>query len=217
MVSGGSIHNNYSWATPFTPDGRHGTSKNTIIGNLRRGRFNSEGSYSISPPIPQKPIAYLFRILYKYATMKERGDRHEAIRILIADRKIESQEELRTLLESEGFHVTQATLSRDLKYLQVDRVSAGGDGYYYALREQEIESDLIRGWVSMDFSGNLGVIKTLPGHADSVAIAIDTFEFETVLGTVAGDDTIIVVLTSTDTEQFADELYRAIPALANQE
>ena len=149
--------------------------------------------------------------------MKERSDRHEAIRLLIAGRKIESQEELRALLENEGFDVTQATLSRDLKYLQVDRVSAGGDGYYYALREQEIESDLIRGWVSIDFSGNLGVIKTLPGHADSVAIAIDTFEFETVLGTVAGDDTIIVVLKGTDSERFEHDLYRAIPALENQE
>ena len=149
--------------------------------------------------------------------MKERNDRHEAIRRLIAGKRIESQEELRTLLENEGFDVTQATLSRDLKYLQVDRVSAGREGYYYALREQEIESDLIRGWISIDFSGNLGVIKTLPGHADSVAIAIDTFEFESVLGTVAGDDTIIVVLRDTDPDRFSEELYRAIPSLANQE
>ena len=149
--------------------------------------------------------------------MKERSDRHEAIRRLIAGKRIESQEDLRALLEIEGFDVTQATLSRDLKYLQVDRVSAGGDGYYYALREQEIESDLIRGWISIDFSGNLGVIKTLPGHADSVAIAIDTFEFETVLGTVAGDDTIIVVLKSAESEGFAKELYRAIPALEKRE
>ena len=97
--------------------------------------------------------------------------------------------------------MTQATLSRDLKALKVGKVSEGHDGYHYTLTgengfedpDQAFILDFQRGFVGVEFSGNLGVIRTLTGHADSVAIALDSLHIDEVLGTVAGDDTVIVI------------------------
>lgn len=134
--------------------------------------------------------------------MHERRARLLTIKRLIRDNRIKSQDELLDLLGSEGYRITQATLSRDLKYLRVGKISDGGNGYRYAVTDEDIlrepnESyiqDLIRGWVSIEFAANIGVVKTLAGHADAVAIALDNLELEELLGTVAGDDTVMLVL-----------------------
>lgn len=134
--------------------------------------------------------------------VKERTQRLRAIKRIIKEHRIDSQETLLEHLHGEGFVVTQATLSRDLKLLKVSKVSQGADGYFYTLptEEQRREaernyiSDFLRGYVSMDFSANLCVIRTLSGHADSVAIALDSLGLEDVIGTIAGDDTVLVVL-----------------------
>ena len=134
--------------------------------------------------------------------VKERTQRLRAIKRIIKEHRIDSQETLLEHLHREGFVVTQATLSRDLKLLKVSKVSQGAEGYFYTLptEEQRREaernyiSDFLRGYVSMDFSGNLCVIRTLSGHADSVAIALDSLGLEDVIGTIAGDDTVLVVL-----------------------
>lgn len=134
--------------------------------------------------------------------MKDRSDRLKKIKELIRTHRIESQESLLSLLEKEHFNVTQATLSRDLKYLRVSKISDGWSGYYYSLPtdesppkvEQGYIQDVRRGIVSLEFSYNIGVIKTLPGHADSVALALDKLNLPEILGTVAGDDTIFVIL-----------------------
>lgn len=105
-------------------------------------------------------------------------------------------------LKDEGFSVTQATLSRDLKLLKVGKISEGSNGYYYTLpTEEELREsehnylmDLRRGFISMEFSGNLAIIRTITGHADTVGIALDNLGMEEMLGTVAGDDTVLVVL-----------------------
>ncbi len=105
-------------------------------------------------------------------------------------------------LQREGFTVTQATLSRDLKLLKVGKVSAGAEGYAYTLpsEEERRESersyveDFQRGYVSVALSGTVAVIRTLTGHADSVAIALDNLGIPEVLGTVAGNDTVIAVV-----------------------
>jgi transcriptional regulator of arginine metabolism len=97
--------------------------------------------------------------------------------------------------------VTQATLSRDLRHLRVVKVSDGSEGYYYTFLETEtgkgsdqtLIQDFLRGFLSIAFSGNFGLIKTLPGHAPSVAAAIDNLGIEEILGTLAGDDTILLV------------------------
>lgn len=152
--------------------------------------------------------------------MRERQQRLKAIKRIIREQRIESQETLLHHLETAGFRVTQATLSRDLKLLKVGKQAIGNDGYYYSLpseemrreRERSFSIDFARGYVSIDFTGVLAIIRTLNGHADSVAIAIDNLNIDAVLGTVAGDDTVFVALREeTDREAFLDELRERVP------
>jgi transcriptional regulator of arginine metabolism len=134
--------------------------------------------------------------------MKERQIRLKAIKRLIRANRVASQEELLGYLIAEGYSVTQATLSRDLKLLKVGKVSEGQTGYYYTLpgeedrreSEKNYVQDFQRGYVSIEFSHNLGVVRTLTGHANSVALALDNLGMEEVLGTLAGDDTVLIVL-----------------------
>jgi len=132
--------------------------------------------------------------------MKTRDDRLKAVKKAITRRAITSQEELQAVLNAEGFEVTQATLSRDLKALRVGKVSAADGAYVYALpvesdrSRDELIRDFQRGYLSMEASQNLVVLKTLPGHAQATAWALDNLEVAELLGTVAGDDTILLIL-----------------------
>ena len=127
--------------------------------------------------------------------MKERLTRLKAIRKLIKNYRIESQEALLAYLEKEGFEVTQATLSRDLKLLKVGKIADGNSGYVYTLpgedERQESEliyvQDFLRGYVSIDWSGNIVVIKTFPGHANTVSNALDNMNMDEILVVVALD------------------------------
>ena len=131
----------------------------------------------------------------------ERSIRLARLRQIIQSRAIDSQEALLRILAQEGFAVTQATLSRDLKALKIGKVPDGKGGYLYTLveagsktgSEKSLVADFLRGFLSIEFSGNQAVIKTLPGHANSVAFALDNLAIREVLGTIAGDDTILVV------------------------
>ncbi len=114
---------------------------------------------------------------------------------------IHSQEELRLKLKGHGIVVTQATLSRDLKMLGIVRVFDGKKGYVYTLNqtggigiEPVDREDLIREISGVTFSGNLAVVKTKLGHATGVAFEIDRLNLPEVIGTVGGDDTLLVVL-----------------------
>lgn len=135
-------------------------------------------------------------------TVKERYSRLAAVKDLIKTNRIDNQDSLLGLLKERGYEVTQATLSRDLKMLKVGKISDGWSGYYYALPESDLVTeseksyiqDVRRGIVSIEFSGNLGVIKTRSGHANSVAFALDTLSLPELLGTLAGDDTIFCIL-----------------------
>ena len=134
--------------------------------------------------------------------MKERQIRLKTIKRIIKSHRVASQEELLSLLTAEGYSVTQATLSRDLKLLKVGKISEGQEGYYYILpgeedgfeSEKTYAQDFQRGYVSIEFSQNLGVVRTLGGHANSVALALDNLGMEEILGTLAGDDTVFMVL-----------------------
>lgn len=157
--------------------------------------------------------------------MKERSVRLKKIQDLIRSNRIESQEKLLDYLNRENFHVTQATLSRDLKYLRVGKVSDGWSGYYYRLPEDdqppEYENgyiqDVRRGIVSIEFSYNIGVIKTLAGHANSVALALDKINLPEILGTVAGDDTIFIILREGITkEDLNRSFHKKIPEVETQ-
>ena len=154
--------------------------------------------------------------------MKDRADRLKAVRQIIKEHRINSQETLLDHLRDQGFTVTQATLSRDLKVLKVGKVSEGSNGYYYTLpTEEELREsqhnyaqDLKRGYLSMDFSGNLAIVRTLTGHADTVGIALDNIGIRDIVGTVAGDDTVLVVFReNSDPEHIRTQLRELVPEL----
>lgn len=115
---------------------------------------------------------------------------------------IETQEELADELKCEGFNVTQATVSRDIRELRLIKVPAGDNKYRYAVPNSKLPSGghsrtkriLQDSLVSLDFSENLVVVKTTPGAAQTVALVIDNEGWENIIGTVAGDDTVIVVV-----------------------
>lgn len=132
------------------------------------------------------------------ADMKAR--RHFAIQDIISRQRVETQEELCRLLLQHGFNVTQATVSRDVRELQLAK-TADQDGYRYALPEAGPKNPLERmrrvfkeAVLSCDHSENIIVVKTVTAGAQSVAAVIDASDNPDILGTVAGDDTIIVVI-----------------------
>lgn len=153
--------------------------------------------------------------------MKERMERLKIVRALIKAHHIDSQEALLQLLQEQGYSVTQATLSRDLKFLKVGKVSDGKSGYYYTMPsdEEKRESerhhvvDFLRGYVSIDWNQTTVVIRTFSGHSDSVALAIDNMNLEEVLGTISGRDNVVFAALrhGCTGEDFMAALKRRIP------
>ena len=133
--------------------------------------------------------------------VKERLTRLDVISKLIKTEKIKSQDTLLDLLQKKGFAVTQATLSRDLKTLKVGKVSDSLGSYIYTLPggegQREIEhtysNDFLRGYISIEWSSNIVVIKTHSGHSDPVAVALDNLALDEMLGTIAGNDNTVAV------------------------
>lgn len=131
--------------------------------------------------------------------MGNRTERLLAIKELITSRKISSQEELLGLLDDRGLNYTQATLSRDLKFLKVNKIADPEKGYVYKLPEnQAVTNDLAesyasQGFISLQFANNMAVIKTIPGYASSIASLIDRANPFEIVGTIAGDDTILII------------------------
>ena len=146
----------------------------------------------------------------------DKQTRLNLIRNLIVGNNIENQEQLQAMLAERNIQVTQATLSRDLKNLKVSKSHSSQGGYYYAVSEGESKrgtrdnfiGDISRGFVSMSFSGNLGVIRTLPGYANTVAVAFDSLGLDEILGTVAGDDTVIFVIKEGVTKEMLKSVLR---------
>ena len=118
--------------------------------------------------------------------------RQQAILEIIQSGPVFSQDELATRLREEGISSTQATLSRDLKALRISKVP--GEGYVVPARGRSLSADFTSGILRIQFSGNLGVIRTRPGLANAVAIVIDGQMVFPVLGTIAGDDTLLLIL-----------------------
>jgi len=155
--------------------------------------------------------------------MKNRSERLLQIRKLINNEKIASQEELLGLLKRRGFSMTQATLSRDLKYLRVSKIHDDQKGYIYFLPENEGAQGqtpwsgfLSDGFVSMEFAQGLLIIKTMPGYASSIASALDSMNLMDIAGTVAGDDTIILVpRDGAKKENILQQLEQVIPGIYN--
>ena len=137
--------------------------------------------------------------------MKVKTNRLETLKLLISSGEYGSQEEVLAALKKEGFTLTQATLSRDLKQLKVAKAASMNGKYVYVLPNETMykrihkplsaaEMMMTPGFISINFSGNIAVIKTRPGYASSIAYNIDTSEMPEILGTIAGDDTIVIVI-----------------------
>lgn len=137
--------------------------------------------------------------------MKKKASRLNTIKLIISNKEICSQEELLEELNKEGFQLAQATLSRDLKQLKIAKASTMNGKYMYVLPNDimykrvvsdQKASEMLRhnGFISLQFSGNIAVIRTRPGYAGSIAYDIDNRELDDIIGTIAGDDTIMLVL-----------------------
>ena len=155
--------------------------------------------------------------------MKVKNSRMEALKMLISSMELGSQEEVLRALEKEGFKLTQATLSRDLKQLKVAKAASMSGNYVYVLPNETMykrvstpnsirEMMKVPGFISINFSGNMGIIKTRPGYASSIAWNIDNSNIPQLLGTIAGDDTIFVVVKQGVTErEVIDALSEVVP------
>ncbi len=136
--------------------------------------------------------------------------RHAKILELIERYQIETQEDLAEKLKEHGMDVTQATVSRDIKELRLIKVMADDGHYRYApitQGESTITNRLLtiftESFVSCDYANNMVVVKTLPGMAQASASAVDTLKWTEIVGTIAGDDTIMIVCRA---ERIAEEL-----------
>lgn len=128
--------------------------------------------------------------------------RQKKIQEIIESRQIETQSELALELKKQGFQVTQATISRDIKELGLIKIPTGPNSSKYSMPIRVAPGNMVERMkrmfrdnvIRVDFSENLIVIRTLPGSAQAVASCIDHMEWEEILGTVAGDDTILLII-----------------------
>ena len=141
--------------------------------------------------------------------------RHFAIREILAGELISTQEELCEALRKYGYDVTQATVSRDIKELRLTKIP-DKHGYHYALpdvtnpkssleRMKRVFKDSV---INVEYSENIIVIKTLPGTAQTVGFVIDAMDNDYILGNVAGDDTIFVLIKPIDQVKVVLEEFR---------
>lgn len=158
----------------------------------------------------------------KYTNMKIKTNRIEALKMLISSKELTCQEDVLKALQKEGFKLTQATLSRDMKQLKIAKAASMNGKYVYVLPNETmyrripnppspLEMLKTPGCLSINFSGNMIVIKTHPGYASSIAYNIDNSDVEEILGTIAGDDTIFVVAKEgSSREQIVESLNEII-------
>lgn len=145
-------------------------------------------------------------------------NRHAKIIELINKYHIETQEELAAYLNKEGFKVTQATVSRDIRDLKLTKIPAQNGKQRYALHQDHargMSEKYIRvlrdGYVSMDMAQNILVIKTVSGMAMAVCAAIDAMKWNEVVGSIAGDDTIMCAIrTVDDTIKVMDKISKIV-------
>ena len=157
--------------------------------------------------------------------MKVKNSRIETLKMLISSKELGSQEEVLQALKREGFRLAQATLSRDLKQLKVAKAASMNGKYVYVLPNETMykrvhkhttAKDMLEtpGYISLNFSGNMGVIKTRPGYASAIAYNIDSMVVPEILGTIAGDDTIFIVIKDgTHPDQIIKALGEIIPTV----
>ena len=160
-----------------------------------------------------------------YTVMKVKNSRLEALKMLISSMELSSQEEVLKVLEKEGFKLTQATLSRDLKQLKVAKAASMNGKYVYVLPNETMyrrvttprkATEMLQrsGYVSVNISGQLAIVKTRPGYASAFAYDIDNSDSPYILGSIAGDDTIFIALREGATRgQVLEALSYVIPEI----
>ncbi|MBQ5737727.1 MAG: arginine repressor [Alistipes sp.] len=151
--------------------------------------------------------------------MNQKTQRLSYIRKIIRSEFISSQEELIARLEDLGIKITQSTLSRDLKFMHVAKVPHKEKGYIYVLpnntrHDHSISTNITDNITDIAFSGNLCVITTKPGYASAISVPIDSKGISDVLGTIAGDNTILLVLREDyDMTNLMEQLYMLFPSI----
>ena len=157
----------------------------------------------------------------KGGSFRIKSNRQVKILELIRENEIETQEELSEYLKQEGFKVTQATVSRDIRALKLTKVALKGGRQKYAVLPEETEDMAAKyvrvlkdGFVSMDMAQNILVVKTVSGMAMAVAAALDAMQCREIVGSIAGDDTIMcVVRTAEDTMILMERLYKMLESV----
>jgi len=146
--------------------------------------------------------------------------RHSKIKEIIENRPIETQDELAEALRNLGIDVTQATVSRDIKELLLVKVPTGDGNYRYAfpqhqavtISQSRLEKVFQDSVIGIDNSLNLIVLKTYPGSANTVASAIDSSKWTEIIGTVAGDDTICIIVKPPEAVEQVLERFKSLLA-----
>lgn len=146
-----------------------------------------------------------------------KAGRHHKIRELVTTREIETQDELVEGLLEAGFRVTQATVSRDIKELHLVKTPLPSGNYKYSLPSEphsnpvnKLKRSLNDNFVGIDATENLIVMKCLPGTANAIGALLDLLEWEGLMGTICGDDTILMICR---TKKHSDTLVQKIHAL----
>ncbi len=155
-----------------------------------------------------------------------KNDRLATLRLVITNNQYSLQEDVIRAMAKQGFVMTQSTLSRDMKRLKVAKQASSDGNYYYVLpnettyrrqhRPKQPVQNLphVAGFISLQFSGNMGVIRTRPGFASSIASNIDAAGLDSIIGTIAGDDTIFIVIREGAKHlEVVDELTSIIPEM----
>ncbi|WP_166239183.1 transcriptional regulator AhrC/ArgR [Paenibacillus turpanensis] len=147
-----------------------------------------------------------------------KGQRHIKIREIVTNHEIETQDELVDALREAGFQVTQATVSRDMKELHLVKVPLNDGRYKYSLPAdprynplQKLKRALVDYFVQIDHADNLVVMKCLPGTANTITELIDNLDWPELMGTISGDNTILLICRSKEqgekiSEQILDML-----------
>ena len=145
--------------------------------------------------------------------------RQSEILNIVRTRDIDTQEQLLEELRARGFTTTQATISRDIKELRLVKELTGSGGYRYALSERKTASTsdtrlrniFKEGVISVDVAQNIVVVRTMPGLASAACSALDNMEIEGVVGTLAGDDTgILIMRDNALSQQFSSEVHKLL-------
>ena len=135
--------------------------------------------------------------------------RQAAIIDLISNNEINTQEELTERLKKLGYNSTQATISRDIKELRLIKIASSNGNYKYSVSESEADSGFVprvknifkECVIKLDVAQNLVVIKTITGMGNAAAFALDSMKISEIIGTVAGDDTVLIILKDNETAE----------------